>query len=66
MSAFTDHPLRYAMSNELHAGPFPTVAAPGTLAEMAHINKPLEMAIVTPLVVLAVWFAVRRIRHGLE
>ena len=36
------------------------------LAEMAHIGKPLEMAIVTPLVVLAVWYAVRRIRHGLE
>ena len=38
----------------------------GPLAEMFHIGKPLEMAIVTPLVVLAVWFAVRRIRHTVE
>ena len=38
----------------------------GPAAELAKIGKPLEMAIVTPLVVLAVWFAVRRIRHGLE
>jgi uncharacterized membrane-anchored protein len=38
----------------------------GPVAELLHISKPVEMAIVTPLVILGVWFAVRRIRHTLE
>ena len=29
MPEFTDHPLRYQLSNELHARPFPTAHAPG-------------------------------------
>ena len=37
----------------------------GPLAERFHISKPLEMAIITPLVILAVWGMVRRIRHSL-
>ena len=37
----------------------------GPLAERFHIGKPLEMAIITPLVILAVWGMVRRIRHSL-
>ncbi|NNK77468.1 MAG: DUF3422 domain-containing protein [Litoreibacter sp.] len=28
MSTFEDHPLRYALANELHARPFPTLEAP--------------------------------------
>lgn len=38
----TDHPLRYALSNELHARPFPTLAAPGRAAYLAL--KPAERA----------------------
>ncbi|PVA07929.1 DUF3422 family protein [Thalassorhabdomicrobium marinisediminis] len=29
MSSIADHPLRYELSNELHARPFPTISAPG-------------------------------------
>ncbi|MDO6732482.1 DUF3422 domain-containing protein [Marinovum sp. 2_MG-2023] len=29
MTQFSDHPLRYQLSNELHARPFPTVGTPG-------------------------------------
>lgn len=29
MTQITDHPLRYQLSNELHARPFPTASAPG-------------------------------------
>ncbi len=35
MSPIKDHPLRYAMANELHARPFPTLNAPGQAAYMA-------------------------------
>ena len=30
-----DHPLRYQLANELHARPFPTVAAPSRAAYLA-------------------------------
>jgi uncharacterized membrane-anchored protein len=39
------------------------VAAP--LSELAGMTKTTAMAVLTPLVVLAVWFAVRRIRTGI-
>ncbi len=42
MSPITDHPLRYEMSNELHARPFPTVNAPSRAAYLAV--KPAENA----------------------
>ena len=35
MSAIEDHPLRYAMANELHARPFPAVQAPARAAYLA-------------------------------
>lgn len=35
MSPIKDHPLRYPMANELHARPFPTVAAPSRAAYLA-------------------------------
>ena len=35
MSQIEDHPLRYAMANELHARPFPAVGAPGRAAFLA-------------------------------
>ncbi|RCW99200.1 putative membrane-anchored protein [Yoonia sediminilitoris] len=35
MSPITDHPLRYALANELHARPFPAVAAPSRAAYLA-------------------------------
>lgn len=38
----TDHPLRYALANELHARPFPTVPAPSRAAYLAI--KPAENA----------------------
>ena len=38
----------------------------GPLSERLHISKPLEMAIITPLVILGVWGMVRRIRHSLK
>ena len=38
----TDHPLRFAMANELHARPFPAVQAPGRAAFLAL--KPAENA----------------------
>ena len=42
MSAIKDHPLRYTMANELHARPFPAVAAPSRAAFLAI--KPAENA----------------------
>jgi uncharacterized membrane-anchored protein len=42
MPPIDDHPLRYAMANELHARPFPTVAAPSRAAYLAM--KPAENA----------------------
>ena len=35
MPPITDHPLRYAMSNELHARPFPKLSAPSRAAFLA-------------------------------
>ncbi|ASJ73182.1 DUF3422 family protein [Granulosicoccus antarcticus] len=35
MTSIADHPLRYAMTNELHARPFPVVAAPSRAAYLA-------------------------------
>ena len=35
MPPIADHPLRYAMANELHARPFPIVSAPSRAAYLA-------------------------------
>ncbi|MBF9034761.1 DUF3422 family protein [Rhodobacterales bacterium HKCCE2091] len=35
MSAIADHPLRYALTNELHARPFPVMGCPGQVAFIA-------------------------------
>lgn len=35
MSPIKDHPLRYRLANELHARPFPVLAAPGRAAYLA-------------------------------
>jgi len=35
MSSIADHPLRYALSNELHARPFPSQTAPGQVVFLA-------------------------------
>ena len=42
MPAIQDHPLRYALANELHARPFPAVQAPARAAYLAI--KPAENA----------------------
>ncbi len=42
MSPITDHPLRYDLTNELHARPFPTVESPARAAYLAV--KPAENA----------------------
>ena len=42
MSPIQDHPLRYALANELHARPFPTLDAPCRAAYLAI--KPAENA----------------------
>lgn len=42
MPAIEDHPLRYAMANELHARPFPALKAPSRAAYLAM--KPAENA----------------------
>ena len=42
MSPIKDHPLRYAMANELHARPFPSVVAPSRAAYLAL--KPASQA----------------------
>ena len=42
MPPMNDHPLRYAMANELHARPFPAVGAPSRAAYLAI--KPAENA----------------------
>ena len=46
MSQIEDHPLRYAMANELHARPFPAVGAPGRAAFLAI--KPASNAAAKP------------------
>ena len=42
MIPITDHPLRYAMANELHARPYPVIAAPNRAAYLAI--KPAQNA----------------------
>ena len=42
MSPITDHPLRYSLSNELHARPFPVVSAPSRAVYLAL--KPAQNA----------------------
>jgi len=42
MPPISDHPLRYALSNELHTRPFPVVSAPSRAAYLAL--KPVENA----------------------
>ncbi|MGR3659857.1 MAG: DUF3422 family protein [Paracoccaceae bacterium] len=44
MSQIVDHPLRYALTNELHARPFPTIEVPGFAAYLAIEGKPDERA----------------------
>ncbi|GHG79170.1 DUF3422 family protein [Pseudodonghicola xiamenensis] len=39
MPPFEDHPLRYALANELHARPFPVVCPPATIVYLA-IKQP--------------------------
>ncbi len=39
MAVFDDHPLRYALANELHARPFPSIEVPATVAYLA-IKQP--------------------------
>ena len=36
-----DHPLRYALANELHARPFPSLASPSTAVFLA-VKQPTE------------------------
>jgi len=43
LHTLADHPQRYALSNELHARPFPELAAPCTAAFLA-IKTPLDAA----------------------
>ena len=39
MSAIQDHPLRYALANELHARPFPSLDAPARVAYLAFTQN---------------------------
>lgn len=41
MTQIQDHPLRYQLTNELHARPFPTIASPCTVAYLA-VKQPQE------------------------
>jgi uncharacterized membrane-anchored protein len=43
MPPIEDHPLRYALTNELHARPFPTIPVPGTAVFLA-VKEPLDAA----------------------
>ena len=43
MTQIPDHPLRYALVNELHARPFPILQAPCTAAYVA-IKEPVDAA----------------------
>ena len=43
MPTLLDHPLRYQLANELHARPFPSMAAPSTIVFLA-IKRPSEAA----------------------
>ncbi|KPQ21226.1 MAG: Protein of unknown function (DUF3422), partial [Rhodobacteraceae bacterium HLUCCA24] len=41
MPPIADHPLRYQLANELHARPFPALAAPGRAVYLA-LKRPEE------------------------
>lgn len=43
MGEFIDHPMRYALANELHARPFPSMTVPGFAAYLA-IKAPQDAA----------------------
>ncbi|WP_406645169.1 DUF3422 domain-containing protein [Aliisedimentitalea scapharcae] len=43
MQTITDHPLRYQLTNELHARPFPAMTSPCTIAYLA-VKQPHEAA----------------------
>lgn len=43
MPPITDHPLRYELTNELHARPFPTMTAPATVVFLA-VKQPVDAA----------------------
>ena len=43
MTPLSDHPLRYALANELHARPFPVVSVPSTAVFLA-IKRPVDAA----------------------
>ena len=43
MTPLADHPLRYALANELHARPFPVVSVPSTAVFLA-VKRPEEAA----------------------
>ncbi|VAV97853.1 Uncharacterized membrane-anchored protein, partial [hydrothermal vent metagenome] len=44
MPPITDHPLRYQLTNELHARPFPVLSVPGTAVFMAVKQAPDAVA----------------------
>jgi len=44
MTSISDHPLRYAMANELHARPFPTLNAPSRAAYLAITSQTPDRA----------------------
>lgn len=44
MTSIPDHPLRYAMANELHARPFPTLHAPARAAYLAITSETPDRA----------------------
>ncbi len=44
MPPITDHPLRYKLTNELHARPFPVLTVPGTAVFMAVKQAPEAVA----------------------
>ena len=43
MPPIPDHPLRYALANELHARPFPSVGVPATAVYLA-VKQPVDAA----------------------
>ncbi|MFT5066422.1 MAG: putative membrane-anchored protein [Yoonia sp.] len=45
MPSIPDHPLRYAMANELHARPFPTLTAPARAAYLAIASETPDRAV---------------------
>ncbi|OIQ33551.1 MAG: hypothetical protein BM562_00540 [Alphaproteobacteria bacterium MedPE-SWcel] len=57
MAAIDDHPLRYQLTNELHARPFPTIQLPATVAYLAvkqlneavHRDRSLDLRHLTDL-----------------